>query len=387
MNKTEEYTTHGLTKMDTDKKKLPEGWEWKKLEEVCEEIFAGGDVPKNNYSKNKTDEYNIPIFANGEKNKGLHGYTNKARVKKPSITVSARGTIGYTEIRHEDYYPAVRLITIVPGKIIQLAFLYHAIRTLTILHNGTSIPQLTVPMIKDYEIPLPPLAEQKRIVAILDEAFAAIDTAKANAEKKLANAEKLFESYLNGIFTNPGEDWEKKKLGEVCKEIFAGGDAPKKTYSQEKNEKYNIPIYANAAKDNGLYGYTDIARVLEPSITVAARGSGTGHTEIRLIPFLPIVRLIVLIPNTELVDLTFLKFIVDRLTILKSGSAIPQLTVPMIRDYFVSFPKLSDQKRIVAELDALNAETKQLESIYQQKIAALDELKKSILKKAFEGEL
>jgi type I restriction enzyme S subunit len=234
-------------------------------------------------------------------------------------------------------------------------------------------------------IPLPPLPEQQRIVVILDEANDAIAKAKANAEQNLKNALELFESYLQGVFEN--RNWETKTIEQVCDEIFAGGDAPKNNFTLKQNEKYQIPIYANAVKDGGLYGYTDFYRVTRPSITISARGSGTGHTEIRFEQYLPIVRLIVLIPNLSLINLEFLKHSIDNLEILRSGSAIPQLTVPMIKEYNLPLPSLKEQDEIVQKLDALSAETKKLEVLYQKKIVALEELKKSILQKAFSGEL
>ena len=172
----------------------------------------------------------------------------------------------------------------------------------------------------------------------------------------------------------------------MCNEIFAGGDAPK-DYSKEKSEKHNIAIIANAVKDNGLYGYSNKERVSLPSITIAARGSGTGHTEIRYEPFFPIVRLIVLTPNPKMITLEFLKYSVQNLDILSSGSAIPQLTVPMLKEYSISLPTIAQQQAIVQKLDALSAETKKLQAIYQQKINDLEELKKSVLQKAFSGEL
>jgi len=153
------------------------------------------------------------------------------------------------------------------------------------------------------------------------------------------------------------------------------------------NEEYKIPIYANAVKNNGLYGYTNFSKVTQPSITIAARGSGTGHTEIRLEEFLPIVRLIVLIPNLALFNLNFLKYSIDNIEISRSGSAIPQLTVPMIKGYKIPFPSILEQQAIVQKLDNLGAQINQLEIIYQQKLTALNELKQSILQKAFTGEL
>lgn len=234
-------------------------------------------------------------------------------------------------------------------------------------------------------IPLPPLPEQQRIVSILDKAFAAIDKAKANAEQNLKNAKELFESYLQGVFENG--NWETKTIEMVCDEIFAGGDAPKNNYSLEPNEKHNIPIYANAVKDRGLYGYTDFAKVTKPCVTITARGSGTGHTELRNEHFLPIVRLIVCIPDIKQISTEFLKYTIDNLVIQRSGSAIPQLTVPMIKDYKIPVPSIEEQKLIIEKAETLKQQKENLENVYLKKIDALEELKKSILQKAFSGEL
>lgn len=256
------------------------------------------------------------------------------------------------------------------------------------LARGTAQKNLDVPAFRNIEINYPKsINEQQRIVAILDEAFVAIESAKANVMQNLKNAKELFESKKSQIFQTLKNANKKVPIAFVCNEIFAGGDAPKENFSNEKTEKYTIPIIANAVKKNGLYGFTDFSRVNEPSITIAARGSGTGHTEIRYEPFFPIVRLIVLTPNIEMITLEFLKFSIQNLDILSSGSAIPQLTIPMIKEYSISLPSLSEQATIVQKLDLLSAETKRLEAIYQQKIDNLEELKKSILQKAFNGEL
>lgn len=240
---------------------------------------------------------------------------------------------------------------------------------------------------KNLLIPIPTLKHQEQIVSILDKAFAAIDKAKANAEQNLQNAKELFESYLQNVFEKKGDDWEEKTLGEISETIFAGGDKPKENFSKEQTSQFNIPIYANAVKRKGLYGFTNKARVHKPSITISARGSGTGHTELRNESFFPIVRLIVVIPNSEIMDLNFLKYTIDNLDILRSGSAIPQLTVPMMKEYELSFPSITKQRNIVKKLNNLKTQTKKLEAIYTQKISDLDELKKSVLQKAFSGQL
>ena len=158
------------------------------LGEVCEELFAGGDVPKN-YSKIKNKEYTIPIYSNGVKDKGLYGFTKKARVNKEAVTISARGTIGFPEMRSEPFYPAIRLIVAIPKEnIIDVMFLKYILDTIDIYRNGNSIPQLTVPMIKGEKIPLPSLEIQKKLVA------------EAEKEQQIINVNKqLIEIYEQKI--------------------------------------------------------------------------------------------------------------------------------------------------------------------------------------------
>lgn len=140
-----------------------------KLEEVCKRIYAGGDVPKDRYSEVKTEEYSVPIYANGEKDEGLYGYTDKAREEELSITVAARGTIGFIAIRREPFLPVVRLITVVPDtEKISERYLYYALKNCRPQSSGTSIPQLTVPDIKKNSLELYEISEQESIADRLD---------------------------------------------------------------------------------------------------------------------------------------------------------------------------------------------------------------------------
>ena len=158
------------------------------IADVCKEIFAGGDVPKDALSYEKTEEYNVPIFSNGEKNCGLYGYTNNARVKEPSITVSARGTIGYTAIRTEPFVPVVRLITLTPkSEVIDLDYLFYATQNYKFEGSGTSIPQLTVPILKKYKFPLPEMSHQKAIAV----KFEKLDQLISLRKQQLAKLDEL----------------------------------------------------------------------------------------------------------------------------------------------------------------------------------------------------
>jgi type I restriction enzyme S subunit len=383
---------------------MKHGWEPKRLDDVCE-LITCGVAARPQYidegipflsAKNVKDG---KIVWNGFNCISEQTHKELTKNNKPllgDILYTRVGSYGEAAVIEDDYefsvFVSLTLIK-VDKNILDNYFLKHYLNSNDIKKlakksiSSSGVGNLNVGTVREFPIYLPTLSEQQRIVTILDEAFETIAKAKANAEQNLKNAKELFESVKLQIFKDLAHVDSKVPIASVCKEIFAGGDAPKENFSDEKTEKYNIPIIANAVKNNGLYGYTDLKRVNNPSITIAARGSGTGHTEIRYEPFFPIVRLIVLTPNDEIITLEFLKFSIQNLEILSSGSAIPQLTIPMIKDYSISLPSIPEQQNITQKLDVLSVETKRLEFIYKKKIKDLDELKKSILQKAFNGEL
>lgn len=379
---------------------MKEGWEIKKLGEVCDfqngfafqsKSYKESGLPIlriTNIQNNEIDTNELVFFDNKDYKVNL----DRFKVYKDDLLIAMSGaTTGKLGINNSEtvFYLNQRVGKFIPKKILNKAFLYYFLTTKVEeslrIAVGAAQPNLSTEQINNFEIPIPFLSEQQRIVSILDKCFAAIDKAKANAEKNLKNAKELFESYLNGVFENG--NWETKTIEDVCEEIYAGGDAPKKNFSLMPNKKNNIPIYANAVKDQGLYGYTDYARVTKPSVTIAARGSGTGHTELRNEPFLPIVRLIVCIPNTNIILNEFLKYTLDNLAIQKSGSAIPQLTVPMIKNYLIPIPSIDEQKNIIEKASLLKKQKEKLEKVYLNKIEGFEILKKSILKKALTGQL
>lgn len=142
------------------------------------------------------------------------------------------------------------------------------------------------------------------------------------------------------------------KLSELAT-ILVGGDLPD-SYSTEKTNLHNIPVYSNGEKENGLYGYTDIPEVTEPAVTISARGSKVGFAALRKEPFLPIVRLISLIPYKEKLDVNFLFYNLKLNRQTGIGSGQPQITIPDISNRTISVPPLSTQKKIASVLSALD---------------------------------
>jgi type I restriction enzyme S subunit len=371
---------------------MKQNWEVKKLGEVCK--VTAGQSPEGKYYNSIAD--GLPFYQG--KKEFTEKYIGKpttwtTKVTKEAeefdILMSVRAPVGPINYATQKICIGRGLASIKAGKNIEKEYLFNFLikhENEIVGNNGAVFNSINKAQIEAIEIPLPPLQEQQRIVAILDEAFRAIDKAKANTEQNLKNAKELFESELQRVFSEKGDGWEEKKLIDVCEELFAGGDVPKNNSSKFETNEYKIPIFSNGEKNKGLYGFTNTARVNKPSITISARGT-IGYSEIRNEAFYPAIRLIVVTPKLDIIELKYLKYVIGGIDFTHSGSSIPQLTVPMIKEYLISYPSLKDQQTIVSKLDALREQTKKLEAVYEKKLQDLEELKKSVLSKAFSGEL
>lgn len=235
------------------------------------------------------------------------------------------------------------------------------------------------------EIPIPPLPEQERIVSILDKAFSAIEQAKQNVEKNLKNAKELFDSYLNGIFTNKGDDWEEKKLGDICENL----DSKRVPITKSSRVAGCIPYYGASGIVDYVGDYIfneDLLCVSEDGANLIARtypiafsisGKTWVNNHAHVLKFSNII-------TQKLVELYLNSIKLDDYV---SGMAQPKLNQTMLNRKPIPVPSLPEQERIVQKINNLSIETKRLEKIYQQKLIELEELKKSIIQKAFNGEL
>ena len=166
-------------------------WPLVTLSDVCKDIFAGGDKPQN-YTKEKTEINTIPIFSNGVDNNGLFGFTNVAKVIEPCVTISARGTLGFCVLHSQPFYPIVRLIVAIPNDNIDIQYFKHILDTTTFINEGASTPQLSVPKIRLYKIPLPPLPLQQQIA----NACAAIDKECQAAHQRMEDLKSEMETIM-----------------------------------------------------------------------------------------------------------------------------------------------------------------------------------------------
>ena len=168
----------------------------KPFKDVCEELFAGGDVKRNRTVKDADSNHPYAVFTNGEKDGGLYGYTDVARVTRPSITISGRGTIGFCLVRAEPFYPAIRLIVATPKEgLVTPSYLKYFIDSKDYSGRGASIPQLTIPMIKDEPVPIPPIEAQKEFELFIAQA----DKSKFALVKSIKLLKKLPFDMLLGL--------------------------------------------------------------------------------------------------------------------------------------------------------------------------------------------
>ena len=185
--------------------------ERKTLGEVFD-IFIGGDAPKHALSESKTEEFNIPVLSNGIGKSSLYGWTDKAKIEKPSLTISARGTIGWTSFRDKPFFPIVRLLVLTPKIELNLKYAYYFMKTIENSYKvpEAGIPQLTKPMVKDIQIPIPypndpkkSLAEQARIVAILDKFDTLTNSITEGIPREIELRQKQYAYYRNLLLSFP----------------------------------------------------------------------------------------------------------------------------------------------------------------------------------------
>ena len=264
--------------------------------------------------------------------------------------------------------------------------------------TGATVKGVKLPFVKSLSMPLPPLPEQKRIVAILDEVFAGIATAVANTEKNLTNARELFESYLHSVFNLGRHDWQKRKLGEVTN-VQSGG-----TPLRSKPEYWNgdIPWYAsgelNDLTTSDPARYITKAGLENSNAKVFPRGSlliGMYDTAALKMAMLnrdaAFNQAIAAASPDESLDLRFVFFAINAakssLLLERRGVRQKNLSLGKIKSIQLPVPSLKEQRRVADMLLSLVDDIGRLESVGRTKLGALAELKQSLLQKAFSGEL
>jgi type I restriction enzyme S subunit len=356
---------------------------------------------KNNYL-DKTNIYHITQSLSDEFKRSI--------LKGGEILLSIQGTVGRVAICPDDLKGGniSRTIAIIsPDDSVNKYFLRYWLLSMDgkFPITGATRASLNIGAIRELVAPIPPLDEQKRIVAKLDECFEAIDKARANVEKNLNNAKELFQSQLNEIFSQKGDGWVEKRWGDLCQFVRGpfGGSLKKSMF---KESGYVVYEQKHAIHDhfNQLRYFIDEEKFNEMKRFEVKPGdlimscSGVTLGKVAIIPE-GIQKGII---NQALLKLTpydnilaeFLKYWIrskifqDIIFKYSGGAAIPNVpSAKILKGIMVSIPNINIQKDIIREIELFESQTQSLKSNYQQELNALDELKKSILQKAFNGEL
>jgi len=256
---------------------------------------------------------------------------------------------------------------------------------------------ISLERLKGISIPLPPLSEQRAIAHVLR----TVQRAKEATEGVIAALRELKKSLMQHLFTygpvpvgaknfSPQREseigplpahWRVVRLGEVF-EIFAGGDISRLNWSPIRKGEFIYPIFSNSLENEGLYGYANTYHFPENSITVTGRGN-LGHAVPRNEKFCAIIRLLVLVPKTEIETKFVAEFINGFIKVNLEGSSIPQLTRPKIATYRIPLPPLDEQREIARILQAVDAKI----AAEQARRAALEELFKTLLHALMSGRI
>jgi len=398
------------------------GWQTKKLGELLE-VQNGYAFSSKDYSESGHFVMRIGNVQNGYISLSdpkfiqlpSDGALQRFVLSEGDILVSLTGNVGRIGVVKREHLPAAvnqRVAKITVNKSspatreFLLFFLYSDRFREELMGAGHGAAQQNVSTkdLVQIQLPIPPLPEQRRIVGILDEAFVGITTAKANAEKNLQNARALFESHLQSVFTKRGEGWVDTALGDVCgfvrgpfggslkKSIFvADGYAVYEQQHAIYNQFDDVRYFIDEAKFKEMKRFELIPNDLIMScsgtmgrVAIVPRGIKRGIINQALLKLTPTAK----ISGAFLKSWMESEAFQDALKEYSGGAAIQNVaSVKILKEIKIPLPPIKEQERIVNKLDHFVIETQHLENIYQDKLAALEALKKSLLNQAFTGKL
>jgi len=368
---------------------MRKGWELKTVADVCRSASS-------NVSQNTLEENNGDYLIYGAS--GIIKKVNFYHRDKPYLSIVKDGS-GYGRITIMPAYTSVigTLQYIIPNDEIDLNYLYYNLLSIDFKKyvSGAAIPHIYYKDYKTEPFLWMPIKEQKEIVAMIDDAFESIERAKLNAEQNLRNAKELFESYLQNIFENKGEDWEEATLGEIGKISMC-----KRVLKNQTTREGDIPFYKigtfgkkpDSFISNELYNEFRSKYPFPKKGDILISASGTIGRKVvydNKPAYFQDSNIVWINNNNELILNEYLFEFYGYCDWNPSkGATISRLYNDDLRRIKISYPKSKDkQKEIINKINELSRTIKRLEFLYKQKLNDLEELKKSILQKAFNGEL
>lgn len=390
----------------------------KKFGEVCDFVRGpfGGSLKKSCFVEDGYAVYEqqhaiydqftqIRYFVDEEKFNEMKRF----ELKPNDLIMSCSGTMGKVAIVPESIKKGIinqALLKLTPNELLDVEYLRYWMSSpdfdVRIKENtvGAAIKNVaSVKILKNIDVPTPPLVEQKQIVEILDEAFEAIDQAKANIEKNIENAKELFQSKLDAVFLNKGNDWEEKKLSEIASVEY--GYTDKSTIEGDFRYVRITDIDINGkliSEDKKYIKYSKEAEkfILKDKDLLMARTGATFakvllHNDVEpsiFASYLIRIKFQEKIENELYWYFSKSGYYWQQANDLSTGAAQPHFNGTALKQVIFSYPKsVAEQQKLLNIFSGFITETQEIQAIYNKKLLILDELKKSILQKAFAGEL
>ena len=363
-------------------------WQQYKIGELFD-ISAGGDVDRSRVSETRDDKHPYPVYANGNTNQGLYGYTDVFRQKGNCITVTGRGNLGIAIARHESFYPIVRLLTLRPRSRIDMVFSEYLINNTNFFIESTGVPQLTGPQISTYKVMIPELSEQESIADFLS----AVDKKIDLLEKKKELLEQYKKGVMQQIFSqkirfkdeagNDYQDWQKAKLDQFAV-VIMGQSPPSDSYNKET---FGQPL---------IQGNADIAgRLSKPRTWTTKPTKMVSKNEILLTVRAPVGHTALSLHNACIgrgmaaikARSNSLNGFIYQLLLwfepkwqrLEQGSTFTAISGNDIRNVDLQIPHLEEQQKIAALLHLIDSKV----LLTSKKLECLNSWKKGLLQQMF----
>ena len=395
----------------------PDGWRWSLLTDLARlesghtpsrqhPEYWGGDIPWIGIADARAND-GRRIEDTEQKTNELGIANSSARVlPENTVCLSRTASVGYVVVMGRAMATSQDFVNWICSKELDHNYLKYLLLAedddLLRFASGSVHQTIYFPEVKAFHICPPPLAEQRRIVGVLDEAMAGIATARAHAATNLQNARALFASHLQSVFTHPGPGWVDTTIGDSTRFIDYRGKTPEKLasgmrlitaknvkmgYLQREPEEFVAPDSYDGWMTRGIPRRGDVLFTTEAPLANVAQ----LDTDEKVV-FAQ--RIIIMQPHAAKLDSTFLKYLLlsrpvqDRIHAKGTGATVKGIKASLLKTVEIAFPEtIREQQSIAAQLDALAAETERLAGIYERKLAALEELKKALLHRAFSGEL
>lgn len=373
-------------------------WNKMKISDIAEVI--GGGTPSTGNSTYWGEEipwltpkdlsgYKKRYISKGSRSLSKVGLKNcSAKIlPKGSILLTSRAPIGYLAIAEDNLCTNQGFKSLVLKEEYDSKFIYYLLKKnidyIINMSSGSTFAEISGGQVKNLEFDIPDLETQQKIAKVLsaiDDKIELNNSINNNLEQQ---AQAIFKSWFVDFEPFGGtmpDDWKVVDLGDICN-ISAGGDKPSK-FSVIQTQEFQIPIYSNGINNEGLYGYTNYAKINNESVTISARGT-IGYTCLRLNPFFPIVRLICIEPKNRLFSAKYLYQAIKRMDIVGFGTTQQQITVPYCKTLKILLPSKEYLYKYANIVDRLYKE------IFENKNEniKLIQLRDTLLPKLMSGEI